>query len=357
MAVQFKDYYQTLGLERSASQKEVKAAYRKLARQYHPDVNRDDLAAEERFKEINEAQEVLSDPAKRKMYDRYGEEWRNYQQAGFTGDEAAGQSGRPQDFSTWYGSRSSEPPRSPDSFSWEYSQNDLGGFSDFFQTLFGSRGGTSTGPTAATRIRQKGQDINVETRITLAEALSGGTRTFEIQSAEVCPTCQGTGIARGATCPTCDGTGQVPRSKTIEVKIPAGVASGTRIRVAGQGGSGLNGGANGDVFLIVDIQLDPRFERDGDNLRTTADVPLHMAVLGGETIVTTPTGRVALTIPAGSQQGQTFRLRGQGLPKLRPSGTRGDLIARFRVLLPTSLTDQERELFEQLRELAGGVPT
>lgn len=351
-AVQFKDYYKTLGIERSASQQEVKAAYRKLARQYHPDLNKADPTAEERFKEINEAQEVLSDTAKRKMYDRYGDEWRTYEQAGFTGDEARTPRGSAQDFSSWFGSQSSEAPRTAESFSWEYSQNDLGGFSDFFQTLFGSGGGSSRNQPPSARASRKGQDVEVETRVSLAKALSGDTRTFEIQGAETCPTCQGTGVARGATCPTCDGSGQVPRTKTIEVKIPAGVASGTRIRVAGQGGPGLNGGSNGDVFLSIQIQLDPHFERDGEDLRTEADIPFYTAVLGGEVIVTTPTGRVALTIPAGSQQGQTFRLRGQGLPKRRPAGTRGDLIAKLRVVAPVSISDEERVHYEQLRDLA-----
>ncbi|MGI8643659.1 MAG: DnaJ C-terminal domain-containing protein [Thermomicrobiales bacterium] len=353
-AVQFKDYYSTLGIERSASQQEVKAAYRQLARKYHPDVNKDDLSAEERFKEINEAQEVLSDPAKRKMYDRYGEEWRNYQQAGFTGDEARGSRTSAQDFSSWFGSRAGEPSRTAESFSWEYSQNDMGGFSDFFQTLFGSRGGGRAQATSAHAPR-KGQDIEVKTHVSLAEALSGGTRTFDIQGADICPTCNGTGIARGATCPTCDGTGQVVRTKTIEVKIPANVAPGNRIRVAGQGGPGLNGGPAGDVFLVIDVQLDPSFERQGDNLRTTVHVPLYTAVLGGETIVPTPTGRVALTIPAGSQQGQSFRLRGQGLPKRGSPGTRGDLFARLHVALPTSISDEEREHFARLRALAADV--
>ena len=352
-AVQFKDYYKTLGIERSASQQEIKAAYRKLARQYHPDVNKDDPTAEERFKEINEAQEVLSDTAKRKMYDRYGDEWRDYQQAGFTGDEARGPRTSSQDFSSWFGSRSNEPPRTADSFSWEYSQNEMGGFSDFFQTLFGSRGPSGRVNTRSARAPRKGQDIEVETRVSLAEALSGGSRTFEIQGAEVCPTCHGTGVARGATCPTCDGTGQVVRAKTIEVKIPAGVASGTRVRVAEQGSPSPNGGPSGDVFLVIEIELDPRFERDGENLRTEVNVPLYTAVLGGEAIVLTPTGRVALTIPEGSQQGQTFRLRGQGLPKRRPSGTRGDLFVRLRVLVPTTLSEEERAHFEQLRDLPG----
>lgn len=350
-AVQFKDYYKTLGVDRAASQKEIKAAYRNLARKHHPDVNHDDPSAESRFKEINEAHEVLSDPAKRKMYDRYGEEWRNYREAGFTGDEPRASTTGPDDFASWYGSRSGGSSRSADSFSWEYSENDLGGFSDFFQTLFGGRAGRAQTQTTASRTPRKGRDVEAVTDVSLSEAVHGTVRTFEIQTAEACESCGGTGVARGATCPTCDGTGQVPRSKTIEVKIPPGVASGSRIRVAGQGGPGVNGGSSGDVFLVVNVTPDPRFEREGDNLRTEAEVPYYTAVLGGEAEVPTPTGRVALTIPPRSQQGQSFRLRGQGMPRLRRPGERGDLLARLRVTMPTEVSPEERQHLEALRDL------
>lgn len=351
-AVQFKDYYSILGVERTASQHDVKAAYRKLARKYHPDVNREDPEAEARFKEINEAHEVLSDPAKRKMYDRYGEEWRNYREAGFTGDEPRGPSAGADDFASWFGTQSAGARRSADSFSWEYSENDLGGFSDFFQTLFGGRAGTGRTRSATSRMPRKGRDIEVATNVSLAEAVSGGVRTFEIQSSEACQTCGGTGIARGATCPTCDGTGQVPRTKTIEVKIPPGVASGSRIRVAGQGGPGVNGGQSGDVYLVVDVTPDRQFQREGDDLRTEIDVPFHTAVLGGEAEVETPTGKVALTIPPGSQNGQSFRLRGQGMPKLRQQGSRGDLIAKLRITVPKEVSEEEIAHFNKLRELS-----
>jgi molecular chaperone DnaJ len=171
---------------------------------------------------------------------------------------------------------------------------------------------------------------------------------------ETCPTCDGLGEVRGQICPTCDGTGVVRRTKTLEVTIPAGISSGKRVRMAGQGGPGLNGGPPGDVNMIVTVRSDPRFERDGDNLKTEVDVPVTTAVLGGEVEVGTPTGRVALRVPAETQSGRSFRLKGQGMPKLKgKSGERGDLIARARITTPTRLTDRERELYEELRSLRG----
>ncbi|CAA9544934.1 MAG: DnaJ-class molecular chaperone CbpA [uncultured Thermomicrobiales bacterium] len=373
--LQFKDYYQTLGLPRGADAAQVRAAYRTLARKHHPDVNPGDKAAEERFKEINEANEVLSDPAKRKMYDRYGEEWQRYRDAGFTGDEPAGgrRAADPADFGEWFATRNGRGAgtngrgagerRAPESFSWEYSADgeDAGGFSDFFQTLFGNRtGGRPAGDfasTVRTRIgRRKGDDIEVGVEVTFEEAFRGASRRFEVTQPEPCATCQGTGLARGATCPTCDGTGRVPRAKAIEVRIPAGVASGSRIRVSGQGGVGEGGGPPGDVFLRVTVRPDPRFERDGDDLRTDVPVPYYTALLGGEAVVTTPSGKVALTIPPESQPGRTFRLRGQGMPKLKGGpDARGDLLARLKVTLPTGLTERERELLAELRDAREGA--
>jgi DnaJ-class molecular chaperone len=162
-------------------------------------------------------------------------------------------------------------------------------------------------------------------------------------------------LVRNSICPTCDGAGYIPRIKKIEVKIPAGVTNGSRIRVGGQGGVGDGGGPSGDVYLIVKVAESPRFRREGDNLRTDVDVPLLTALLGGKTQVTTPTGRVELTIPAETQQGKSFRLRGQGMPKLKSKyGDRGDLLARVNVVLPTNLTDREKALLEELRELRSG---
>jgi DnaJ-class molecular chaperone len=188
--------------------------------------------------------------------------------------------------------------------------------------------------------------------ISFDEAFRGTTRQIQLQVSEPCPTCGGTGEVRGQECPTCDGTGVVRRTKTLEVTIPAGIDTGKRVRMAGQGGPGLNGGPPGDVNLIVTVRPDRRFEREGDNLRTDVDIPVTTAVLGGEVNVPTPTGKVALTVPPETQSGRSFRLRGQGMPKLRNrSGERGDLLARARIVTPTNLTDRERELFEELRKL------
>jgi DnaJ-class molecular chaperone len=201
---------------------------------------------------------------------------------------------------------------------------------------------------------QRGEDVEVPVEITFDEAFRGATRQIQLQVSEPCPTCGGTGEVRGQECPTCDGTGFVRRTKTLEVNIPAGIDTGKRVRMAGQGGPGLNGGPAGDVNLIVTVRPDGRFERDGDNLRTEVDVPVTTAALGGEVEVPTPSGRVALRIPPETQSGRSFRMRGQGMPKLRgKKGDRGDLLARARIVIPTNLTDRERELFEELRRARG----
>lgn len=352
--VEFKDYYDTLGISRTANESEIKAAFRKLARKHHPDVNPGDASAEERFKEVNEAYEVLADADKRKLYDRYGEEWQRYKEAGYTGDEpqhaGAGRRTSNEDFGTWFTGNSGG-----------FSRADFGSsgdHSDFFETLFGSFGGNRRGTDTYTRPTprpRRGQDIDAEVEVTFDEAFRGTTRRFDVQAEEVCPTCGGTGLVRNAICPTCDGAGYIPRIKTIEVKIPPGVTNGSRIRVAGQGGAGEAGGPNGDVYLIVKLADDKRFSREGDNLRTDVDIPMLTALLGGKAEVVTPTGRVELTIPAETQQGRVFRLRGQGMPKLKSkSGERGDLLARANVVLPTNLTDREKTLLEELRTLRSG---
>ncbi len=339
---QLKDHYQTLGVSRTATEKELKAAFRKLARKYHPDTNKDNPEAEEQFKQINEAYEVLSDEQDRKLYDRYGDEWRAYRDAGFTGDEPRSQ-----------GQTAGQPPFYR-SYSYEggAEQPDEGMFGSIFENLFSRGGRPST--TEYSRRPAKGTDLEQSIDVTFDEAFRGTQRRFDIQSPEVCPTCHGSGVVRGAICPTCDGTGTVSRARTIEVSIPAGVTSGQRIRVKGQGSPSASGGPAGDVFLIVNVLPDSRFERDGTNLRTTIDVPLLDAVLGGEAHVPTPSGRVALTIPAETQNGRVFRLRGQGMPKLKTKGERGDLLATVRVILPQHLSEQELALFQQLRDLHGG---
>ena len=355
-AVQFKDYYKSLGVGRDADEKAVRAAYRKLARQHHPDINPNDPAAEERFKEINEAYEVLSDPEKRKMYDRYGEDWQRYRDAGFTGDEPAGRPGsRPTDFGSWFAGQGNG---NQGSYRVEFGNDDDGNFSDFFQTLFGAaRSRTGRGAAAPPRPqRRRGEDLEVAVDVSFDEAFRGAKRSFDIQTQETCPTCGGTGLVRESICPTCDGSGSVPRRKTIEVRIPPGVATGSRVRVAGQGGRGVEGGPNGDVYLRINVGRDDRFERDGDDLRIEFEVPLYTALLGGEATVPTPTGQVLLTIPPETQPGRVFRLRKQGMPKLKGrEGERGDLFARARVMLPTNLSERERALFAELRDARTGV--
>ncbi len=365
-AVQFKDYYQTLGVDRGADEKALRTAFRKLARQHHPDLNPGDKAAEERFKEINEAYEVLTDPEKRKLYDRFGEDWQRYRDAGFTGEEPAGQPGAarggvdPNDFGAWYTGQTGGGGSAggPQWTTFTGGNGDDGGeFSDFFQTLFGSRGGGGFGgrtrTTTSARPRpRRGEDLEVPVEVGFDEAFHGAKRTLQLQAPEVCPTCGGTSTVRGSICPTCDGTGVTSRTRTLEVTIPRGVASGSRVRIAGQGGPGEGNGPKGDVYLLITVRPDARFERVGDTLRTEVDVPVATAALGGEAVVTTPTGRVALTIPAETQAGRVFRLRGQGMPKLKgPQGERGDLLARARIVVPTKLTERERELFDELRRL------
>lgn len=345
-SVQFKDYYKTLGISREATDKEIRSAYLKLARKYHPDTNRGDASAEERFKEINEAKEVLSDSEKRKMYDRFGEDWQRYRDAGFTGDEpqARGRNtSTDPDFGQWFTGQTAGTTRT------DFGENfgGGGGFSDFFQTLFGSRGfGQSSRP-----MRQRGDDLESTIDITFNEAFRGTARRVDVQVQEPCPTCGGTGYVREAPCPTCDASGFVSRRRSLEVKIPAGIANGARVRVAGQGGPGIGGGPNGDVYLRVHVLDDAKYIREGNNLRMDLPVPLYTAVLGGEVVVETPSGRVALTIPAETQSGKVFRLRGKGMPSAKGGSSQGDLFARVSIVLPGRLSDKERKLFEDLRSL------
>jgi DnaJ-class molecular chaperone len=347
--VKEQDYYTILGVGRDADDKAIRSAFRKLARKHHPDINPNDIAAEEAFKRVNEAYEVLSDAGSRKLYDRYGADWRHYKDAGFTGDEPRGQ--------PFTRSTSTEYPqwfeRSGDGSTREFvfqEESDAGGFGDLLHSIFGSRRGERAG--AGRTIRQKGEDLQVDVTVSFDEAYHGATRRLDIRSPESCDTCGGAGYIKQQPCPTCDATGVEMKQKTIEVKIPAGVKDAQRIRIAGQGGKGAGGAPNGDVFLRVHVRHSDRFERVGDDLRTDVDVPLYTAVLGGEVLLQTPTGRVALTIPPSSQNGRVFRLRGKGMPKSkRDKAERGDLLARACIVLPTELSDQERTHFEALRAL------
>jgi DnaJ-class molecular chaperone len=303
--VDYKDYYKILGVSRSASAKEIKAAYRKLARKYHPDVNPGDKAAETRFKELNEANEVLSDPEKRTRYDQLGADWASFQNAP----------------SGWPGGRGVRV---------DVSGGDLGGFSEFFRTFFGGAGfpgaaggfGGSSGGFEDAFGAGAAVDVEHAVDVTLEEVLKGARRTLQI------------------------GEG----GRRVEVKIPPGLREGARVRVAGEGRAGRRGSRRGDLYLRVRVLPHPRFERRGDDLYSTVVVPLSMAVLGGETEVTTLEGRVGIKIPPATPVGRTFRLRGQGLPRL-DGGGRGDLLAALSVDLPSTLSPREKELFEELRAL------
>ncbi len=334
-----RDFYDVLGLKRDASAKEIRQAYRRLARKLHPDVNPGNADAEERFKEVNAAYEVLSEEASRRKYDRYGEHWRQADQIeemerrGFRhpGGAPGGQSGP-----------------------FEFNVGDLGDLGDVFGGGRGAGGGIFDSFFRRAAGRQRGQDIEHTVRVSLDEAYNGATRTIEVRDrAEPCRVCGGEGSLAGALCHACRGTGSAAPLRRIEVVIPPGVDTGTRIRVAGKGGTGLNGGTAGDLFLRVEVAPHPRFERHDDDLRVDIDVPVADAALGGEVSVPTLKGKtLMLNVPAGTQSGRVFRLAGQGMP--RRQGGYGDLHARVRLMLPDKLTSEQRALFEELRRTSRG---
>lgn len=347
--VEFKDYYRVLGIDRNADEKAVRSAYRSRAKQMHPDVNRDDPEAEERFKELNEAFAVLSDPGKRRMYDRFGEDWERYQEAGVSPDDAFRGGPRtrqatPEDFGTWFAGQNG---------SFTFEPADSGGrFSDFFNLLFGAQQAGADRVRQATARPRRGDDLEAPTTITLEEAATGTQRRLSVRTPETCSLCKGTGEVRGGMCPRCDGTGTTQAMKELEVSIPKGVRTGSRVRVSGKGGPGMNSGPPGDVYLVIKVVPHPRFERVGDDLVETVTIPLYTAILGGEVVVPTIDGQVALTIPPGTQAGRQFRLRGKGMPKLgSKTGEAGDLRVRAAIELPASLSQEERALFERLRDL------
>jgi DnaJ-class molecular chaperone len=332
MPLQYKDYYKTLGVPKTATTKEVKSAYRKLARQWHPDVNPSrKKESEEKFKEISEANEVLSDPEKRKKYDTLGSDWQQRAQNQGPRYENFGGDGVRFDF------------------------QDLGedGFSDFFQTFFSDLGRSGPGPGRASRSRRgmRGNDLESGIELSLRDAYSGGSRSISFQTQARCPRCGGTGSDNGKLCHACRGTGTITTQKTLEVTIPAGVRDGQRIRLAGQGGPGIGGGANGDLYLVVKLARDPLFERRGDDVYIEQPVSIYTLVLGGEITVPTLTGHVDVKIPAGSQSGRVLRLTGKGMPKLGTS-EKGDLYVKLVGQVPTNLSEKEHELFKQLAELA-----
>ena len=325
-----RDFYQVLGVTRDASDKDIRKAYRQLARKLHPDVNPSDSTAEKRFKEVNSAYEVLKDPDKRKKYDRWGENWEHAQQ--FEAAQRAG-AGR------WYGANTN---------AYEINLDDLegvegfGGLGDILGSMFGR------GSRAGARRPQRAPQLEQPVEISLEEAFHGTARTLQLGLPKACPTCGGSGEIAGAVCHNCQGQGVVVEPERIEVKIPAGVKTGSRVRVAGKGGG--NGSRPSDLILVVSVKPHERFERKGDDLQATVDVPLAEALLGGEVAVPTLKGSsVMLRIPELTQNGRTFRLRGLGMPHLGREGS-GDLYARVDVRLPESLGSEQKQALAALRE-------
>jgi curved DNA-binding protein len=314
MAVKFQDYYETLGVGRNASEAEIKRAYRKLARKYHPDVNKD-KEAEDKFKQINEAHEVLKDPKKRKLYDQLGPDW----QAGQDFKPPPGWEDVHFDFQT-----------GPGAEAFDFG----GGFSDFFEMLFGGRmagGGGASARQASWVMRGQDQEAGIE--VSLEDAYHGATRTITLQGHEI------------------DSQGQVrPTAQNLQVKIPPGVTDGTRIRLSGKGGAGMGGGPAGDLYLRVHIMPHARFRVEGHDLLVEVPVTPWEAALGATVEVPVMDGTVNLKIPAGSQSGQRLRLRGKGLPK--KGSERGDLFARLKIAVPKDLNEREKELFSEMAEIS-----
>lgn len=306
-----KDYYKILGVSRNSDEKEIKQAYRRLARQYHPDVNPSNKQAEAKFKEVNEAYEVLSDPEKRKKYNTYGDKW-----------QYADQFARQEPPPSWHN-------MGDDSTVFDFSDLRTEGAQDDFGSIFDRFfGGAATAERGGFRRTTTGRDLEVPVEITLEEAFHGTSRILEVP-------------------------GPVSSKKRLEVRIPKGVSSGSRVRIAGEGRPGAGQrAARGDLYLVITVRPHELYDRKGEDLFLNLEVPLTSAVLGGEVEVPTPGGKVFLKIPPETQNGRTFKLSGKGMPHLGDSSS-GDLYARVKVVLPTSLSSRERQLFEELKALRG----
>ena len=293
----FVDYYQVLGIGKNATEKEVKNAYRKQARKFHPDVNPNDKDAQKKFQEINEANEVLSDPAKRKKYDQYGKDWKHADQY-----EAAGQR-RP---------GAGRPPGSQQTYSGNFGESD---FSDFFSSMFGGSGRQSRQSSF------KGQDFNAELRLSLRDVYTTQKQTITVNG------------------------------KNIRLTIPAGIENGQTIKIKGHGAAGINGGPSGDLFITFSIANDPEFKRVGNDLFKNTEIDLYTAILGGEIQIDTLSGKVKLQVKPGTQNGTKVKLKGKGFPFYKNESQFGDLYITYSVIIPTDLSDKEKELFIELSHL------
>ena len=331
MNYEYQDYYKILGVSREATDKEIKSAYRKLARKYHPDVNPNNKQAEERFKQISQAYEVLSDSDKRAKYDRYGEQWKNATEGGQGYNPGAGGGFGSGGFGGFGG---------------------FGGLEDLLGSIFGGFGG---GGSPFGGGHEPDRDIQADISVSLLDIFHGNTRPIGFDVDEACPDCGGMGTQRtnrgsynvGQVCQRCSGRGQIRTHRSIEVTIPKGFEAGKKLRVAGQGRTGRRG-TKGDLILTVNVIPDARFEQNGHDLTTDVDVPFTVACLGGEAVVNTVDSQLKLTIKPGTSGGKRYRLPGYGIP--RRNGKPGDLYARVRVTVPTDLTDDETNLLTKLQQ-------
>ena len=321
--MEYQDYYETLGIKRGASQDEVQKAFRKLARKYHPDINKQP-GAEDRFKQINEAYEVLKDPEKRKMYDSLGSNWRNGQNFS-----------PPPEWEQMFGGFSRHTHGGQGASQFEFSG--MGGFSDFFESIFGNMGGFGNSGFGRGTQTTPGQSLEAAISISLEDAFHGAKKTITLDMVEQLP--------NGST---------VSKPKSYSVKIPAGSKEGTTIRLKGQGAPSISGGAAGDLLLRVKLLKHPKFTVSGSDLVTTLSLAPWEAALGTKIPVKTMSGSVNLTIPAGSQSGKRLRLKGKGLPQ--KGGSNGDLFVELKIVVPEKLSKEEKKLFEELSQKSAFKP-
>ena len=375
-----KDYYQILGVKKDAKPDEIKKAYRKLARKFHPDVNPNDKSAEEKFKEVQEAYDVLSDEKKRKVFDRFGYYNDNLDPDSpfASGASAGGGGAQGFDFS---------------GFSWDPNTSTSGGgssFRDIFSDLFGGGGGTSARrePEPPRPLPKKGRDIEIPLALSFEEAFKGLTTNITVNRSEQCSRCQGAGDTGGPviTCPTCSGTGQVmrsggrlqfsqpcpdcegtgrrrtpcslcngkgvtPKTEQVKIRIPAGVDTGSRVRIPKKGHSGRLGAEPGDLYIVTNVGKHPFLERRGDNIYITVPVTVPEAALGARIEVPTVEGKASLKIPAGTESGQKFRLRERGFPSLRNPSLRGDQFIEVKITLPRVISEESKELLKQFEKI------
>ncbi|HEV7844097.1 MAG TPA: molecular chaperone DnaJ [Pyrinomonadaceae bacterium] len=374
------DYYQLLGVKRDAKPEEIKKAYRRMARKYHPDVNPGDKSAEERFKKITEAHDVLSDPKKRKVYDRFGQYSDNLADAAARGAQPGGGAGG-----------RTAPGFDFEGFDWSNASSSPGGgggtsFRDIFADLFGGGGKQEREPPRPQP--QKGADIEMPLALSFEEAVRGMTTNITVNRSEQCSRCNGAGDTGGApvVCATCNGTGQVqraggrlkfsqecpdcdgsgrrrppcslckgkgvmPKSETVKVRIPAGVDTGSRVRIPGKGEGGRLGAPPGDIFIITNVGRHKHFTRKGDNIYVTVPLTVPEAALGAKIEVPTVEGKAQLRIPPGTQSGQKFRLRERGVPSLRNPQARGDQFVEVQVTLPEVISEETKDLLRRYAQI------